>query len=159
MENINKTNVLLANLTTILSKEATELIYSSKNIKYERCNLYSDFIQSLITTITDTYMGDDVTSQDDEKIRHFKWCFDKTIDNFKKENIHFKDTIDLYDYFLIFLFKVYYQVSDKKTNPNLANNIGKMWLKLFDMFTYKTKSDMDSFLELYELFEKSLLKK
>lgn len=157
MENLNKTNKFLANLTTILSKEATELIYLTHGVKFERCNLYSDFVQSLILLVFDTYLGDDITTQED-RLQHFKWCWYTNIENFKKENINFKDTIDLYDYFLVFLFEVYYLTPNKKTTPKLHENISKMWLKLFDINILKTRSDTDNFLEVYDLFEDSLNK-
>ena len=158
MENIDKINKLLTNLTKILSKEATDLIYSSNNIKYDRVNLYNDFIQSLILIIFDTYMGDDFTTQEN-RIEHFKWCWKKNIENFKNEGISFNNTLDLYDYFMVFLFEVYYITPNKKNNKILTDNISKMWLNLFNMDILKSHSDMNSFLELYQIFEKSLVKR
>ncbi len=157
MGNIDKTNELLANLTTKLSKEATDLIYLSNNIKYDKCNLYSDVIQSLLLIVFDTYMGDDITNQED-RLSHYKWCFNNNLENFKKENVVFKDTNELYDYFAVFLFERYYLEPNKIKNIVLTDKILNMWLNLFNMNVIKTPSDVDSFLELYKIMEKSLMK-
>lgn len=156
MNNINNKDIeLVANLTTLLSKESIELIYISNNIKYDRTNLYGDFIQSLISIIFDTYLGDELTNKE-ERLNHFKWCWNKNLSNFKEEDIIFEDNKDLCEYFMVFLFEVFYMVK-KEQNNILTQNISKMWLNLFDINKPKTKSDVESFLEVYELFEISLL--
>lgn len=156
MNNIDKTNRLLLSLTSIYSRETTDLIYSSNSISYDKCNLYSDFIQSLITIVFDTYMGDDITKESD-KLRHFQWVWYTNLDNFNKEGIKFNDTLELYDYFLIYLFESFYNIPTK--DKLLYDTILMVWLKLFDMNILKTKSDMDLFLDIYKVFETSLIKK
>ena len=158
MNNKNGKISFLEYINSPMSKESIVVLYSANNIQYEKCELYNDFVQSLLMLAFDTYMGDDVTTQEG-RLKHFKWCWEQNIKNFEKENIKFNDTLDLYDYFLTFLFEVYYIIPNKKQNLKLTENISKMWLNLFDMNILKAKSDIDSFLELYHLFEVSLLKK
>ena len=55
-----------------------------------------------------------------------------------------------------FIYSLFYIVK-KEQNNILTQSISKMWLNLFDMNKPKTKSDMESFIEVYELFEISLL--
>ena len=48
-----------------MSKESIMMIYGANNIRYEKCELFNDFVQSLLMLAFDTYMGDDVTDIDD----------------------------------------------------------------------------------------------
>ena len=78
-------------IATPLTYEQMHLLYRANNIKYERCNLYYDFIMSLNKIINGTYLGSDYINSEKEITQHFNWCIDKVIDNFKEENIVFDD--------------------------------------------------------------------
>lgn len=149
-----KTLDLLKYINTPMSKESIIVLYNANNIKYEKCELYNDFIQSLILLIYSTYMGDDITNEDERK-NHFKWCWDKNIDNFKKEGILI-DSDKLYSYFLEFMLEVYYPISQKEENPIAQENILKLWSYIFNYNNNKSKSDMDTLIEVYKLFENSI---
>lgn len=137
-----------------MSREGIAIVYSANNIKFERCELYGDFIQSLILLIFDTYLGDKLTDGE-QQVNHFKWCWNKNIDNFKKEGITLESK-KLYDYFLGFMLEVYYPLTKKNENPNTHKNILTLWSYLFDYNNQKTNSDIDTFVEVYKMFEKSL---
>lgn len=141
-------------INTPMSKESIILLYNTHNIKYEKCELYNDFIQSLTLLVFDTYMGDDITDEKEQK-NHFKWCWDKNIDNFKKEGIGIAN-IKLYNYFLQFMMEVYYPISKKEQNEKAHTNILKLWSYIFDFDNNKSKSDMDTLIEVYKLFENSI---
>jgi hypothetical protein len=145
----------LAYINNPISKESIAIIYASNNIKYEKCELYSDFSQSLLMLAFDTYMGDDVMTIDDQ-IKHFKWCWEKIVDNFKKEGIYFKSS-KLYNYFLEFMLEVFYTYDGKK--PHDYNDVGilKIWNDIFTYDKPKTQSDIDTLIEIYNIFEKSLI--
>lgn len=134
-----------------MSKESIAVLYDANNIKYEKCELYNDFIQSLILLVYDTYMGDEITDEDNKKT-HFKWCWDKNVKNFYKEGIHI-NCDKLYNYFLEFMLEVYYPMSKKEENPIAHENILKLWSYIFNYNNTKSKSDMDTLVELYKLFE------
>lgn len=155
MSKINKTKDLLGYINNPLSKDSVDVLYSANNIKYERCSLYSDFIQSLMMRIFDTYMGDDIMEHND-RINHFKWSWGKTVEAFKEENINFKFNRELYDYFLVFTFEVFYNLENKDDTPSVKKNILKLWSGLFSFNSVKSRSDVDTFLEVYKLFEKTL---
>jgi hypothetical protein len=142
-------------LSNPLSRTSIDLIYNSEFIMFERCDLYCDFVLSLVTLVFDTYMGDDVTNQQG-KLNHFKWCWDKTVDSFMSEGIKFGHNQELYEYFLNFMVEVYYSVKEKKTNPSIEPNIIKLWKYIFNYQISKTRSDVDTFVEVYNMFEKSL---
>lgn len=147
----NKFLKFLSYLNTPLSKESISMIYDANNVKFEKCELYGDFVLSLLTLIFDTYMGDDFMSAGDQ-VKHFKWCWDKNVENFKLEGVHIKNT-NLYEYFLEYMLEVYYFSETKNENDSL-----ELWSNLFDYAKIRTQSDMDTFIEVYKLFEKSVKK-
>lgn len=150
----NKSMELLNYINAPMSKENIELIYSANNIRYEKCELYCDFILSLILLIFETYMGDEITNET-EKRNHFRWCWHRNIENFEKEGISFKSA-KLHDYFLNFMLEVYYPMTKKKENQKAHKNIIKLWLFVLDFNVVKSKSDMDYMIEVYKLFDYSL---
>ena len=157
MDNKNKKRDLLSYIKTPLSENSIAVLYSAHNIRYERCQLYSDFIQSLLLIIFDTYMGDDIMS-DEEKVKHFNWCWNKNISNFKKEGIIFNNTDIGFNYFLEFILEVFYSVNDKESKPHISVTIRTLWLLLFSYNRTKTRSDIDNLIEIYGILDKSLKK-
>lgn len=152
MNKFNK-NSFLGYINNPMGTEDMMLFYKENNIKYEKCELYSDFALSLIMTIFDTYMGDDVTSLDDQ-FKHFEWAWQKTILNFVEEGLDFEANT-LYEYFLEFMLEVYYPIVNKN-ELCIDKKICKLWLDIFDYHRIKTNSDIDALIEIYIIFEKSL---
>lgn len=152
MNKFNKSS-FLGYINNPITKEDMLLFYKENNIKYEKCELYSDFALSLIMTIFDTYMGDDVTSLDDQ-FKHFEWAWQKTILNFVEEGLDFEGNL-LYEYFLEFMLEVYYPIVNKN-EITIDKKISKLWLDIFDYHRIKTNSDIDALIEIYDIFEKSL---
>jgi len=155
----SKDNTLdfLSYIKNNLSEHTLSMLYDANKVKYDRCQLYSDFVCSLLHIVFDTYMGDEFTNKE-ERVNHFNWCWNKNIDNFKDENIHFKSLDELKDYFKEFLIEVYYNIEDKETKPYIKENLISLWEYLFDFKKPKTQADVDSFIEIYNIFEKSLKK-
>lgn len=143
----------LAYINNPMSKESISILYDANNIKYDRCELYSDFVQSLLILLFDTYMGDEITDLDNQ-FKHFEWCWAKNVSNFKKEGIRI-DNDRLYDYFLEFMFEVYY--SGEKDDGVKTDNILKLWVSIFNYSNTKTNSDIDTLIEIYQLFENSFV--
>ena len=154
MESLNNIE-FLKYMSEPVNKDTINIIYQNNNVDFDRVNLYLDFTTSLLTLIFDTYLGDNITN---EKLKenHFKWCWDKNIENFKKEGIGIAD-IKLYNYFLEFMKEVYYPMREKEKNEKAHSNIIKLWVYIFDYNNNKSKSDMDTFIEVYKLFENSII--
>lgn len=150
MEKSNKSSEFFKYINKPLSKDSIKIFYSNNNVIYERTVIYQDFILSLIDLICQTYMGDDITD-DDQKINHFDWCWNKTINSFKEEGIDFSDNGELYEYFLNFMIETFYMA--KRKSDKLHFNLLKLWSYLFGYTIPKTQSDMDSFIEVYQLFD------
>ena len=80
-------------LAVPIPKDELETYFNMNNINREKIDLFLDILMSLNATITKTYLGDSednslsVAYTDEDKEKHFNWCWVKTIDSFKKENI------------------------------------------------------------------------
>lgn len=149
----NKPSEFLNYINKPLSKENMSTLYLTNNVIYERTVIYQDFILSLIDLVCETYMGDEITD-DDQKINHFDWCWNMTLANFIGEGIDFSGNDELYEYFLNFMLETFYLA--KLKSDKLHFNLLKLWSYLFGITSPKTRADIDSFLEVYELFDKSI---
>ncbi len=134
-----------------LSYEQMHLLYKANDIKYDRCNLYYDFIKTLNKLLTNTYLGLDFIVTEKEIKEHYLWCFNKVITNFKEEKIQFDDTDKLKEYFFYFYYELFYKDSEKT-----IDKIDKLADLSFDFNRLKSRSDIDIMFELYKIFEKSL---
>lgn len=139
-----------------MSKESVGMIYEANNISFEKCELYGDYIITLINIITDTYMGDDIMDEK-ERMNHFNWCWGKNIEIFKNEG-YLINSDKLYEYFLNYFKDFFYFSEHKKDKDTNDTNTLKLWSHIFDYNSIKTKDDLELFLQLYKIFEFSLNK-
>jgi hypothetical protein len=138
-------------ITNPLTSDQMNLLYKANDIKFDRCNLYYDFIKSLNKVIVDTYLGSEYISTEREVKEHYLWCFNKVVSNFKEEQILFDDVDKLKEYFFYFYDELFYKDSDK-----LLNKLDNLAEFSFDFHRIKSRSDIDIMIELYKLFEKSI---
>lgn len=147
-------------LSTPMTPEDINTWNQANNIIPELSELFRDFCFSFYYLIVDTYLGDDLMDSSvtrialthNDKLNHYEWCWNKTIDNFKKENITFKFSEKDYEYFQSFFFEVYYEQNDKEIRDALED-----FLKQF--FNSKrpiSKSDLEMFTDVYKTLERSL---
>jgi len=134
-----------------LSYDQMHLLYKANDIKYDRCNLYYDFIKTLNKVIHDTYLGSDFISTEREIMEHFEWCFNKVLNLFKEEKIIFDSTDKIKDYFFYFYFELFYK--DTKKSLDKINKLAEL---SFDYNRLKSRSDIDIMFELYKMFDKSV---
>ena len=144
-------------LTKPMSKEDVYSWYLANNILPELTELFRDFCVSFLYLLKDTYLGDEsgdtkVGMTEKQKKEHFIWCWKKTIENFKKENIHFIFSDEDYVFFEGFFFEMFYNQNDVK----IKNAIDNFFIKIFDYQEIKTKSDIEIFTDIYKLLERSL---
>lgn len=136
-----------------LSDEELTLLYKANNICYERCCLYSDFLQSLMELIRSTYLGDDVVVTIKDKESHFNWCLNKILENFNLESINFFKTTEVYDLLYSYCFDFFYNQSEKDLS---TDKLTKYWEHIFKYSALKTKSELDTMVEVYRVLENSL---
>lgn len=156
IENADKNIEFLSYIGSPLSENSVAVIYSANNISFGRCELFSDYVQSLLCVIFNTYLGDEITEEDD-RLKHFEWCWQKNIDNFKLEGINFSSKGESFDYFKEFMIEVFYNIENKESKK-IKDIITNLWNTIFSYNGVKTSSDMDNFIEIYKILEKSIKK-
>jgi hypothetical protein len=144
-----------------VNHDDVEVWFNVNNMIYEKRQLFSDFTFSLYYLISSTYLGDDldntsetklVLSQED-KLKHFDWCWKKTLDNFSKESIRFDVKGEHREYYEKFFMDLFYNAENK----TISENIVKFFQELFDEEKMFTKSDLDMLTEIYKLLNKNIL--
>lgn len=142
-------------------EEELKIWFSVNNIVYERSELYKDFCVSLMTLINDTYFGDkdgkfetEVEMTDEDNMKHFDWCWGKTIENFEKENITFLTEGTHKIYFKSFIADVYYN----QTNQTVKKSVTHFLSDIFSREVRFSKSDLDLFTEIYKLMDINVVK-
>jgi hypothetical protein len=88
----------------------------------------------------------------EEKSSHFNWCWNKTVENFEKENIKFIFNEEDMDYFQSFFFEVFYNQDDGQ----VRNELETFFTQLFDRKRLSTKSDLEMYTDVYKTMERSL---
>lgn len=142
-------------------EEELKIWFSVNNIVYERSELYKDFCVALMTLINDTYFGDkdgkfetEVEMTDEDNMKHFDWCWNKTIENFEKENITFLKEGSHKIYFKSFIADVYYN----QTNQTVKKSVTHFLSDIFSREVGFSKSDLDLFTEIYKLMDINVVK-
>lgn len=143
----------LAYMNLPLNDEEINLIYRANNVNYERCYLYYDFLNSFFSLVNDTYLGEEFINGEQEK-KHFDWCLNKIVENFKKENINFNLRQEFTDLSFTYVKEVFY---DEKNKELYGDKMIKFWNHIFKYDGVKTKSDLDAFVEMYKILDSSLL--
>lgn len=155
---MNKFSKILKSIDFIeyISKPMEErdilLLLKINGFTVERANLLLDFVQSITQKIVRTYLGDTLMTTEDKR-KHFDWCWKSVLKDFSKENIFFNKKGSLYDYFLSFFNEIFYLEQEKE-----EKKFQKTLYFIINSFNYKrlkTKSEIDSFLDLYKIFNKS----
>ena len=121
--------------------------------------LYYDLSYSLYLLIKTTYLGDNEVSNEtkvemnevDNK-KHFDWCWNKTLDNFGKENITFEREGDHYDYFFSLFNEIYYN----QPKEILRESIDVFFNDLFNREKPFTQVDLDLIFNIYKTLDKNL---
>jgi hypothetical protein len=147
-------------ITKNLDPEEVDIWFRVNNIIPEKMELYYDFSYSLFLLIKKTYLGNNqnnnetkVEMTDEDNTKHFKWCWDKTLYNFKKENIEFQVKGDHYDYFQSLLGELYY----KQNKDAVRDSIDMFFNDLFSREKPFTQVDLDLIYNIYKTLDKNLL--
>ena len=144
-----------------VNREDVEIWFNVNNMIYEKRQLFSDFTFSLYDIIKSTYLGDDITNPSETKIilsqqekeNHFEWCWNKTLENFSKENIKFNLNGEHKDYYEKFYMDLFYNAENNK----ISGNILMFFEELFNEEKMFTKSDLDMLTEIYKLLNKNII--
>ena len=135
-------------------KNQIDIWYKAHNISCEKTELFYDFLSSLFNLIEETYLGVDVLEIEDDQKNHFMWCWNKTIENFEKEKIFFKNKGTHHEYLWNFFLEAFYYTKLEGRNIKIS----EYFFKLFDFRHKKSRSELDMLSEIYKLFEQNLKK-
>ena len=141
-----------------IDKEDLQLWIEGNNICFEKFNLFNDFVMSLVNLIYDTYLGNDedrttnIKLNDEDKSNHFEWCWDKVIDDFKKEEIYFSRQGEHYDLLKNFINETFYNQDIQAVKYSL----NKFFTEIFDLDGIHTMSDLDLLKAIYKSLDKNL---
>ena len=132
----------------------------ANNIIPELTELFKDFCFSFYYLVRSTYLGDNYKNLNetrigmtiDDKVKHYTWCWNKTIENFKKENITFEFSDEDFIYFKEFFFEVFYNQEDNMMRDALEDFLKQ----LFNRKRPTSKSDLEMFTDVYKTLERSL---
>jgi hypothetical protein len=152
LNKILKTIDFIEYLSKPMEKKDVLLIFKINKVTPEMSEFMLDFIDSLFSKVHNTYLGDDFMSEEDRK-KHFDWCWDSVLEDFRRELIYFDRRGVFYDYFSTFIFETFYLEPDKS-----EKNVEKTLYFIRNGFNYtkiSTKSEIDNFLDLYKIFNKS----
>ena len=146
-------------ITKNLDPEEVDVWFRVNDIIPEKMELYYDLSYSLFLLIKKTYLGDiessnetkiDMSEEDNKK--HFDWCWKKTLENFKKENIIFYNEGEHYDYFFSLFNEIYYN----QNKENIRNTIDLFFNDLFNREKPFTQVDLDLIYNIYKTLDKNL---
>ena len=93
-----------------------------------------------------------ITVTNDDNLKHFNWCWLKTIDNFRKEGIYFNDDGEHKEFMKSFFEETFYNQKIKEVKMSLA----KFFDEVFNLEKSPTKSDLDLLTSIYKSLDKNL---
>jgi len=147
-------------ITKNLDPDEVDIWFRVNNIIPDKMELYYDLSYSLFLLIKKTYLGDDqsnnetkVDMTDEDNQKHFDWCWNKTLENFKKESITFQNEGEHYDYFFSLFNELYY----KQSKEVIRNSIDTFFNDLFNREKPFTQVDLDLIYNIYKTLDKNLL--
>ena len=124
----------------------------SNNISREKLELFHDFVISLDTLIEDSFLGYDVIDTDQKIKEHFTWCWNKIINNFDKEKIHFKEKGSHFAYFFSFFQASFYDKGRDKSESRV------LFEDLYDIMKEKNDIELKLLLDMYNILEQNFKK-
>ena len=119
----------------------------------DRVEIYKDFTINLLNYIIAFYLDNKTLSLDVDIRNHYNWCFNKVCDEFKEEDLDFSKNEDLRRYFYDFFYHQFY----KRDNQDITIvYYEKFWLNIFNIDKQNNKNVMNTMVELYNIFDKSV---
>ena len=147
-------------ITKNLDPEEVDIWFRVNNIIPEKMDLYYDLSFSLFFLIKSTYLGDsekgsetNVEMTQEDNIKHFEWCWNKILDNFKKESISFESEGEHKDYFFSLFQEIYYN----QNKEVVRNSIDVFFNDLFNRDKPFTQVDLDLIYNIYKTLDKNLI--
>jgi hypothetical protein len=129
-----------------LTNSEIDNIYKRKGIDSSKVEVYKAFTLDLINTVYNTFLGNDTINNEKDIVAHFEWCYDKVSNEYHVKWYKFEENSNLKDYFLEYFRDNIYAVEESR-----GIDIDHFSF-LFHYDKPKEKFEVNSFIELYELF-------
>jgi len=145
-------------LSVPIDREELEIYFNMHNIIREKLDLFSDILHTLNITIDETYLGKNTNTDayvpysDEDKSKHFDWCWLKTIDSFKKENILLKEDGEHKNYLKSFYLEIFYTKKNKIDNVDISKFVSE----LFSIDADFSKADLEILTEMYKVLDNNI---
>ena len=101
----------------------------------------------------DTNRTTNITLDQEDNEKHFDWCWDRTVENFKKERIFFNETGEHLDFFKGFIIETFYN----QDIDAVKFSLNKFFDEIFNLDTQHTMSDLDLLKQVYKSLDNNLL--
>lgn len=145
-------------LSVPIDRGELEVYFNMHNIIREKVDLFCDIVKTLNIIVEDTYLGGNVHNEvniaysDEDKSKHFDWCWTKTIDSFKKENIILNESGDHKNYLKSFYTEIFYDKKNKIDNVDISKFVSE----LFNIDAEFSKADLEILTEFYKVLDKNV---
>jgi hypothetical protein len=143
--NLTPEELFLSNFKK-LTKNEMDNLYKRKGIDSSKVEVFKAFTLDLINTIYNTFLGNDTINNEGDIVRHFHWCYTKVATNYHAKWYKFEENTHLEDYFLEYFKENIYAVEESREID--IDHFGF----LFEYNVPKERFEVNSFIELYDLF-------
>lgn len=130
---------------------AVEIKY---NLVRDRILVYHDFTSNLIEYLYIYYLDQQTLSAEQDIRNHFLFCYNKTCEDFLKEEIDFRKNEELIEYFYEYFYHQFY-TSEKETDIKYFR---RFWNGVFDVDRQRNKNVLKVLVEIYSVFDQSFSK-
>lgn len=124
-------------------------LFKRRGVEDYKVTKFQAFTRDLINQVYDTFLGNDCINNMEDIRTHYKWCYSVVSDKHLSNHYKYSENQDLYDYFLEYFLMNIYAVEESREEDF------KFFSFLFDYPAISVKMDVDTFLDLYEVFDKT----
>lgn len=124
----------------------------ANSVVKERLELYRDFVINLICYAHTTYFGKDFVKTDEDIKGHYTWAFNRVVNEFAQEGIHFTITNELNEYFFEYFTQQFYNF---EVIPPIKQYMS-FWDDIFSIYPKKDKKVMKVLVDLYQIFDTAI---
>lgn len=146
-----KTIHIKPELAKLLTIDELLIAYKNSDIQREFVDIIREFTNNLMFNLHSTFLGDELTKNEEDVKNHFLWCFNKTVSNYKFINFNMKKR---YDYFNYMYNHALGQIYNNKDYDEMVYVLDVMYFS--DLLNYNKPKTSNDVLLMSELYFKSI---
>ena len=132
--------------------DGNNTISTKYTIIKDRIEIYNYFTYNLLSYIYDYYLDKETLSLDEDIRNHFLFCYNKTCNDFLKEEIDFRNNNELIEYFYTYYYHHFYKAESEVDKDFFI----KFWDTIFNVDKPKNDNTLKVLIELYQVFDRSI---